>query len=256
MAVSLPILRVRASGRPARRRCRRAVRCGVAACAVLACLGPTAPAGAKGRNCARPGTVTLASTSAARISRGAGMARSRLYGCLRAVDRAYRLDHNGASGTWTFGTVPRIAGSIPRGARRWTFAGRFAGIWARSSRRAEFWVYDLGTGRMAVRVAEFYIGVSGAGMRYGPLLATNGVPVWLHYTGRDSPTSQVGACFDTGVSAWGRPCRWFDGYPGVYLPVIGLGRYDVITNLRVSGTIARWSVRGATRSYNLTPLGA
>lgn len=234
-----------------------------------------APAGAsaRGRGCARPDTVTLASTSAARISRGTGAAGSRLFGCLKSADRAYRLDRNSAGGQrWTFGTVPVLDPRSPSkpGARTWYFAGRFAGVWATSSGGPELWVYDLRSGRMAVRLTQFHLDDlpgGAAGVRYGPLLATNGVPVWLNYFTGVSGGSQVSGCMDTGTSAWNRPCRFYakrvpvapgDQFeiPPPYIPAVRVSDYSQITDLRVSGPVARWRSAGAARSRSLVFLGA
>ena len=225
-------------------------------------LMPAASADAKGHNCARSGTVTLATTSSARVYRPTGTLSHRLYGCLTSTDVAHRLDRNSTSShPWTFGTVPRIGpgATAPPGARRWTFAGRFAGVWARASGRSEFWVFDLRTGRMAIRLDGFFLAVPKSGVRYGPLLATNGVPVWLNFYSDASFmqvgwTGRVSACFDSGVQAWNRPCRFDSTDP--HTPPVDLSEYGAITALRVSGTAARWKLRGGSRVRNLDYLGA
>jgi hypothetical protein len=242
--------------------------CLAALAAILAALGLMAAESvdAKGRRCARAGTVTLASTSAARIFRPTGATSYRLYGCLKSVDRAYRLDHNSAGAhRWTFGKVPALDPAYPSkpGARAWYFAGRFAGVWARSSRGPELWVYDLRSGRMAVRLTQFHLPDlpgEAAGVRYGPLLATNGVPVWLNYYTGVSGGSQVSGCMDTGTSAWYRPCRLAPervAFPPPYLQAAQVSEYSrKINGLRVSGTLARWRSAGAARSRSLVFLGA
>ena len=238
----------------------------LAVTALTASLAGPEPATAKGRNCSRSGTVTLAATAAARISRGAGTQSFRLYGCLKALDRAFRLDHNSStSRRWSFGTIPEdliVAGGLV-GARTWYFAGRFVGVWAHDRRfvggRTELWVYSLRSGRMAVRQTAYWITPEGR-VREGPLLATNGVPVWIAYGGDEGMNStSLHACMDAGVKAWSRPCA--DGElsntPDAYFPLMYLSRNDRphARSLRVSGTTVRWITDRGAQSVSVAPLG-
>jgi hypothetical protein len=231
----------------------------VSALASLAAAGLAGPAaaGAASRHCARPGTVTLASTSAARVFRPTGTRSYRLYGCLKSLDRAYRLDHNSSTiRRWGFGV-----GKPP-----WAFGGRFVGFWVYDTRfpqhyPVEFWVYSLRSGRMAVRLNETF-GAPESGLVAGPLLAANGVPVWIGYAGDEGLYSDfVTACMDAGVKAFARPCGRPLGrlsYLNPFFPTIDLGRgnYRALRNLRVSGTTVRWTDAGKQRQASVAALGS
>ena len=229
----------------------------VAAVAAASVAAPPAAAGS--RHCARPGTVTLASTSTARVFRPAGSTSYRLYGCLKSLDRAYRLDHNSrTSRRWGFGV----------GTHPWTFGGRFVGFWVYDTRlpryRVEFWVSSLRSGRMAVRIDQL-IGAPEGGIVAGPLLATNGVPVWIIYQGDEGLYSEsVLACMDAGVKAFARPCgRPLEAPPNTdaYLnpffnpTPLGGGSYRALGSLRVSGTTVRWRNAGQERQASVAGLG-
>lgn len=254
---------------------------GVAASAGLALaavLVSAATADAKGRDCARPNTVTVASTSTARVWRPGGSASSRLYGCLKSLDRTYRLDRSTPRpGYWAYGGKPDLLTWRPGwshpGLRRWYFGGRFVGFWAQHGREAELWVYSLRSGRLAVRAVKFDYGFNSppaleGGVSWGPLLATNGVPVWISIEGDEGLyEDRVAACRDTGADAWSRPCSyWFGPGPfgghsfqaarGITPTTLGMGDHDSLRSLRVSGTTVRWTRDGAARSRSVAFLGS
>lgn len=229
--------------------------------AVLALMAAES-ADAKGRNCARPNTVTLASTYAARVYRPRGRLGYRMYGCLKSLDRAYRLDRNtGRPAYWAYGGKPNLEPNRPGGTNptllRWYFAGRFVGFWARHLGTNELWIYSLRSGRMAVRVTEYWGSIEG-GVSWGPSLATNGVPVWISYAGDEGLYSDaVLACRDTGASAWSRPC-WYGNStsPFVAPTTLGSGGDHTLRSLRVSGVIARWTKPDGVVTRNLASLGS
>lgn len=237
----------------------RRISCLAALAAVVAALGLMAAesADAKGRNCARPNTVTLASTSVARVWRPRGALSYRLYGCLKSLDRAYRLDRNtGRPAYWAYGSKPSRQPFETPGQSRWYFAGRFIGVWARHLATSELWIYSLRSGRMAVRVGNFW-GTPEGGIAWGPRVATNGVPVWIAYAGDEGLyTDEVSACRDLGGSAWSDPCGWYSVDMRHNYPItLGAGAHDTLADLTVSGITARWRANGAARSRSLAPLG-
>lgn len=231
--------------------------CLAALAATVAALGLMAAesADAKGLNCARPNTVTLARSADARIWRPRGALGYRLYGCLKSIDRAFRLDRNtGRPAFWAFGGRPGIG---PAAIPRWLFAGRFVGIWAAHLGRAELWVYSLRSGRMAVRVQDFW-GAPEGGVTDGPRLATNGVPVWIHYAGDEGLySSYLDACRDAGGSAWALPCSPFNAMDeGVAVTTLDSGPEGSLTGLRITGTTVRYRKAGVARSRSVRSLGS